>query len=436
MIHSMASHPDLTLAGALLGIAAILLTGALLGRLMTAVRQPMVVGEILAGMLFGPSVLGALPGRLEQHLLPADVRPLLSAVGQIGLILFMFLIGWDTRSGGQHDGRANSTIAGTVAGSSVLLSFGLGCAVAGPLYSDHASAGGHPVPRLAFILFLGAAMSVTAFPVLARIIAERNLTHTRIGALALACAAIDDLLAWLLLALVSAIVAGAGSTGLLQTGALTLAFAALMFGVVRPTLAIAFRRWGARRSPVLPILLVSGAFVSSYVTTWIGIHGIFGAFLFGVLLPPRMDRTVRRQAHELISSASTILLPVYFIVIGLSVDIAHLSGKNLVELAILLLVACTGKFAGSALPARLLGMSWRESSTIGVLMNVRGLTGIIILQQGVSLGVLDGPMFTMMVLAALVTTMLAGPLLSRTGPAHRPPVEPGQLERAPTPVGV
>ncbi|HET6209060.1 MAG TPA: cation:proton antiporter [Jatrophihabitans sp.] len=431
MIHSLASHPDLMLATALLGIGAMLLTGGVLGRLMAAIRQPVVVGEILAGIMFGPSVLGALPGHLEQQLLPNEVRPLLSGIGQLGLILFMFLIGWEFTAA---SGRGNAAIAGAVAGSSIVLSFGLGSAVGYPLYAGHASVAGHPVPRLAFMLFLGAAMSVTAFPVLARIISERGLANTRIGSLALACAAIDDLLAWLLLALVSAIVAGNGGAGLLQAGALSVAYAAVMFGLVRPALAAAFRRWGERHSPLLPLLLVSGAFVSAYATTWIGIHGIFGAFLFGIVLPRRMDRSVHEQARELLSSASTILMPVYFIVVGLSVDITHLSARNLAELAVILVVACTGKFAGSALPARLLGMSWRESRTVGLLMNVRGLTGIIILQQGISLGVLDGPMFTMMVLAALITTMIAGPLLPRNRTVPRQPAEPAQ--RARVPVGV
>jgi Kef-type K+ transport system membrane component KefB len=430
MIHSIASHPDLTLATALLGIAAILLVGGLLGRLMAAIRQPVVVGEIVAGIVFGPSVLGALPGHLEDHVLPADVRPLLSAVGQIGLLLFMFLIGWEFRTA---SGRGNTVIAGAVASSSIVLSFGLGSAVGYSLYAGHASVAGQPVSRPAFMLFLGTAMSVTAFPVLARIIAERGLANTRVGSLALACAAIDDLLAWLLLAVVSAIVAGNGSTGLLQVAALTLAYAAVMFGVVRPALAGAFRRWGDRHSPLLPVLLLSGAFASAYATTWIGIHGIFGAFVFGLVVPRGMDRTVRVPAREVLSSASTILLPVYFIVVGLSVDIAHLSVRNLAELAVILVAASTGKFAGSALPARLLGMSWRDSSTVGLLMNVRGLTGIIILQQGISLGVLDGPMFTVMVLAALITTMTAGPLLPRNPIVAQRPAEPGQ--RAPMPVG-
>jgi len=431
MIHSIASHPDLTLASALLGIAAILLTGSLLGQLMGTIGQPVVVGEVLTGIIFGPSVVGALPGHLDQHVLPADVRPLLSSVGQIGLILFMFVIGWEFSCG---PGRGVARIAGTVAGSSVLLSFGLGIAVAYPLYANHATAAGHPVPRLAFMLFLGAAMSVTAFPVLARIIAEQGLANTRIGSLALACAAIDDLLAWLLLAVVSAIVAGSGSTGLLQVAALSLAYAALMFAVVRPVLVAAVRRSGRHSSPVLPVLLVSGAFICSYATTWIGIHGIFGAFVFGIVLPRDMARPVRDHARGLIASVSTIALPVYFVTIGFSVDIAHLSARNLAELAAILTVACAGKVAGSAVPARLLGMTWRESGTVGVLMNVRGLTGIIILQQGVSLGVLDRPMFTMTVLAALVTTMMAGPLLARNKAVRQPPATPER--RTPMPVGV
>jgi Kef-type K+ transport system membrane component KefB len=282
---------------------------------------------------------------------------------------------------------------------------------------------GEVISRSAFMLFMGAAMSVTAFPVLARILTDNRITHTRVGSLALAGAAIDDVIAWCMLAYVSALVTADGDPGdLVQIAALSAVYVLVMFFVVRPLVALAFTRWaGPGHWRSLLIVLAAGAFLSAYATTWIGIHAIFGAFLFGFVMPREPVAEVTLHLREPLEHIGLVLLPVFFIVTGLSVDIGGLSGTQYLELAAIILVACAGKLIGAIIPARALGLSWGESRALGLLMNTRGLTELIILNAALSLGVLDGQMFTMMVIMALVTTALAGPLLARTGVLTPPP---------------
>lgn len=416
MIIAVAAPSEMTYAKALLCVAAILVVGAVLGRLVTRFGQPAVIGEMAGGIILGPSLLGLLPGDLTNVLFPPEVRPMLAIIAQVGLLLFMCLIGWEFEIGLVKNQRA---VATAVSVSSVVLSFGLGAALALVLYANHASAQGKDVPKLAFVLFLGAAMAVTAFPVLARVLIDRGLLSTKVGALALASAAVDDVLAWFLLAIVSAVVSAGDGGHLLRVVLLSCAYIVLMFVVVRPLLARVVRKLGrAGLSPSLLVLVVGGVFVSSYVTTWIGIHAIFGAFLFGFVLPREPAETLETTLRRPLVSMSTMLLPVFFIVAGLSVDIGQLTGREYVELLAMIVVACVGKLAGAILPARAFGMSWRDARGLGVLMNMRGLTGLIILNAGVSLGVLDTQMFTMMVITALVTTAMAGPLLP--GRSSRP----------------
>lgn len=407
---SLAQHSDLIIAAVMADIAIVLLAGTLLGRLVRHLRQPPVVGELIAGIALGPSLLGLLPGHLTQHVFPAEARPYLSAISQVGLLVFMFGIGWefDNRL---LDGRRGT--AGLISVTSIALAFGLGVGLAALLYSHHDTVNGHHTSLTAFSLFMGAAMSVTAFPVLARMLAEHRMMTSRVGALALASAAIDDVLAWCLLALVAAIVTAGGGVGdMVQIGVLSALYVAVMALVVRPLLAWLVRRWVGERVPsVFVIVLVSGLFLSSYATTWIGIHAIFGAFAFGFVMPREPFEVLTEGVKRPFDGISTVLLPVFFIVTGLNADISALSGRGVVELIAIILVACAGKLIGAAVPGRVAGMPWREAGTLGLLMNTRGLTGLIIINAGVSLGVLDGQMFTMMVLMALVTTALAGPLL-------------------------
>ena len=415
-MHSPASHTDLTLAVALACVALVLLLGFLLGGLARRLRQPAVIGEIAAGIILGPSALGLLPGDLTHRLFTADVRTMLSAIAQVGLLLFVFKISWEFERRLLHKRRA---AAAAVSVTSLVLPCALGAGLALMLYPQYSRVQDHVVSRAAFVLFVAAAMGVTAFPVLARLLTDSRLMHTKVGALALACAAVDDVLAWCLLALVSAIVTARGGGSLIQIVGLSIAYVALMYLGVRPLLAIGVRRLiRAGAAPYLLSILAGGVFLSSYVTTLIGIHAIFGAFLFGIIMPREpadiLDRHVRKPAD----TVSTLLLPVFFVLTGLSVDISGLSARDVLALAAIIAVACAGKFIGAVLPTRAFGMPWREAGTLGLLMNTRGLTELIILNVGVSLGVLDTPMFTMMVIMAMFTTALAGAML----PRHRDPV--------------
>jgi Kef-type K+ transport system membrane component KefB len=409
------------LAVALASVALILLLGFVLGGLARRLRQPRVIGEICAGIILGPSAIGLLPGDLTHRIFTIDVRTMLSAIGQTGLLLFVFKIGWEFDRGLLHKRRA---AAAAVSMTSIALSFALGAGLALVLYSRHSRVRDHVIPSTAFALFLGAAMAVTAFPVLARILTDSRMMHTKVGALALASAAVDDLLAWCLLALVSAIVTARGGGSLMQITGLSITYLAVMFLVVRPLLAILVRRFTrTRASPYLLSMLAGGVFLSSYATTLIGIHAIFGAFLFGIVMPREPADILQYEVRKPIDTVSALLLPVFFVVTGLGVDIGRLSATNFLELAAIIVVACAGKFLGAALPARAFGMPWQDAGTLGLLMNTRGLTELIILNAGVGLGVLDTPMFTMMVIMALFTTALAGPLLPRhQDPLNAPPL--------------
>lgn len=409
---SLAPPADLQLATMLAGIAIVLLTGVLLGSLAKRLRQPAVIGEILAGIALGPSLLGLLPGDLTHKLFPLVSRPMLSAVSQVGLLLFMFMIGWEFE---KRLLRPHRGVAAAVSLCSVGVAFGLGVAVAALLYPHHDHVAGHHISFLVFSTFMGAAMSVTAFPVLARILTDNRLTHTRVGTLALASAAVDDILAWCMLAYVSALVSSGGPSDLFQVLGLSLGYVVLMFAVIKPGLAKMVTFFAERQQwRHLLVVLCAGVFLSCYATTWIGIHAIFGAFLFGFIMPREPAVQLAEHLRKPLDHISLVLLPVFFIVTGLGVDINGLHAYQYVELTAIVTVACAGKLLGAVVPARLSGLSWRESRTLGLLMNTRGLTELIILNVAVNLGVLDSQMFTMMVIMALVTTALAGPLLPKS----------------------
>ncbi|MEU6219579.1 cation:proton antiporter [Streptomyces sp. NPDC047022] len=413
---AVVSPQDMNLAVMFADIGLVLLVGAGLGRLAQRLKQPAVVGEILAGILLGPSVLGLLPGHLTTRIFPAEVRTLLSAVSQVGLVLFMFVVGWEFE---KRLVRPHARLAASVSLSSIAVAFGLGIALAVVLYPHHSSVGGHEIPFSAFATFLGTAMSVTAFPVLARILSEHKLVGSRLGSLSLASAAIDDLLAWCLLAYVSALVSSHGDySDLARIGALSALYVAGMFLVVRPLVARLMWRWAAaERWSALLSVLCAGALASAWLTTWIGIHAIFGAFLFGFVMPREPALVLAQHVRKPLDNVSIVLLPVFFIITGLGVDLGSLTGGDYLALGAIVVVACAGKLVGAILPARLSGLSWREAKDLGLLMNTRGLTELIILNAAVSLGVLDGRMFTMLVIMALVTTAMAGPLLSPRTPA-------------------
>ncbi|MEV1007477.1 cation:proton antiporter [Streptomyces sp. NPDC049881] len=427
-----ATSPDMLTAVMLVDIALVLLAGILLGRLARRLRQPAVIGEITAGILLGPSLLGLLPGDLPQEIFPTDVRPLLNAVSQVGLVLFMFVIGWEFE---KRLIRPHARLAAGVSFSSIALAFGLGVALATLLHPDHSTVAGEHISFAAFALFMGTAMSVTAFPVLARILSDNRLLDTRVGSLALASAAIDDVLAWCLLAYVSAMVSADGDYGeLVRIAAFAVVYTLGMFLVVRPLLARLVWRWAAsERWAALLVVLSAGAMTSAWLTSWVGVHAIFGAFLFGFVTPREPAQLLAVHLRKPLADMSLVLLPVFFVVTGLGVDLGSLTSGDVLALVLIVTVACAGKLLGAIVPARVAGLGWRESKDLGLLMNTRGLTELIILNAGVSLGVLDGRMFTMMVMMALVTTVMAAPLLSARdtlagltpgGAGDRPPEPP------------
>ncbi|MFC1439470.1 cation:proton antiporter [Streptacidiphilus sp. N1-10] len=410
-------------------IAIVIAVCAVLTRLLRRLHQPPVIAEIAAGLLLGPSLLGMLPGDLPDRLFPADARLPLSAVANLGLALLMFLCGWELDS---RQLRSNTRNIGALAVLAMAVPFALGGGFAVLIRHQQAGPGVRPA---AFVLFLATAFSITAFPVLARILRDQGLTRTRIGGMAMTCAALCDVVAWCVLVLVTALAKSNGTAGFVQVLGLTAGFAAVLVLVVRPLLRRALARLNERGSDsALTAVILSGLLVSAFVTSWIGIHPIFGAFAFGLLMPRRTgaerglgDELTQRVGIPL-DRAAALLLPVYFVLTGLSVDVRKLGLSGLLLLVGALAVATVGKYLGAAVPARLSGLGGRDALAFGTLMNTRGLTEIVVLGIGRQLGLISAELFTVMVLVALLTTAQAGPLLRRfklTAPLPVPdPVRP------------
>lgn len=408
----------------LLQIALIIVFARSIGLVFRRFGQPQVVGEMAAGIVLGPSVLGwAAPG-LSATLFPPASLGQLSALSQVGLIAFMFLVGLEldpkVMRGRGHTALLTSQV-------SIVVPFCLGTALALYLY-----------PRLSddsvtftnFALFVGISMSVTAFPVLARILAERNLFHHPVGALALACAALGDVTAWCLLAaVVAAVRAGEGSTPLWLTIGGSALYAGLMIFVARPGLRWlqrVYERRGRVSQDLLGFVLLL-VLASAWTTEHLGIHALFGAFLVGAILPkdPAFVRAVTERIEDLVV---VLLLPLFFAFSGLRTSIALVSGTEAwLMTGLIILLAVAGKFGGSMIAARAGGMSWREAGAIGALMNTRGLVELVVLNLGLDIGVISPALFTMMVIMALVTTLMTKPLLELIYPARRFEAETGEF---------
>jgi Kef-type K+ transport system membrane component KefB len=398
---------------ATVGVAVVLLVSTALIPLFRRLRQPFVIAEISAGIALGPSVLGLLPGDLPDRIFPSDARTSLSAIAELGILLFMFLVGWQMNPD-EIVKRPGNVLA--VSLSSLALPLVLGSGAALWLYQNHATVDGQPVGKLAFVLFVGTAMAITAFPVLARIILEHRLQLSPVGRLSLACAAIGDVLAWCILAVGSAVAASSGVAHALTVLGLLVPYALLLRFAVRPLLNLLITRMtrNGEVSPHVFGLVAAGVLLSAYTTQLIGLDAIFGAFAFGLVMPRRSgDAALRARVQTPAEHITALLLPVFFVTTGLSIDITQLGGSGLIELLVICAIACIGKIVGASVPARLTGMSWRDAGVVGVLMNTRGLTELIILNAGVSMGILDQRMYTMMVVMALVTTAMAGPLVPR-----------------------
>lgn len=404
-------------------IAVILLCARLLGRALRLVGQPKVIGEMLAGIMLGPSLLGWLAPSLSTALFPAASLGFLNALSQIGLLFFMFLVGLELDPK-LIRGREHAVVIASHA--SIIAPFVLGAALALFLYPRLSD---DDVTFTGFALFMGAAMSVTAFPVLARILSERGLTRTRLGAIAIACAAVDDVTAWCILAAVVLIVRSADAPVSLpiMIGGSVL-FVLIMLTVVRRALArleTTYTKWGFlsqdRIAAVVFLVLVSG-----WITERLGVHAVFGAFLAGAVMP-KGEHFVRAFRDRFEDVMVVLFLPLFFAFTGLRTSVALISGDLWVYMALVLFVAVAGKLGGSALAARASGMSWRESLALGVLMNTRGLMAFVILNVGFDIGVISPALFAMLVLMALATTFMTTPMLEWIYPDRlhvRPVAEP------------
>ncbi|WP_158887110.1 cation:proton antiporter [Amycolatopsis anabasis] len=401
---------ETTLYRLLLAVAVIVSTAHGLGALAARLGQPRVIGELVAGLLLGPLVLGAVLPEVQGWVFPAQIGPALDVLAQLGVIFFMFLVGLELPLGTlRRDGRS----AVVLGHAGIALPFLAGAVLGLTLLERYRPANIGVVP---FVLFCGLALSITAFPVLARILAERGLHRTPVGALGLACAGIGDITAWCLLTFVIAEVRSDGAMGAVAgTVALTVLFGLMMAFVVRPLLAGWLRRFADREKAgnLVAMTLLVVILLSAWGTERIGVHAIFGAFVAGAVMP-RSSPPVRRFADRLEGLTMWLMLPLFFATVGLKTSVDGLGNAG-VWLAglVILVVAMVTKIVGTAVAGRFVGLERRASWSVGVMMNCRGLTELVVLNIGLSLGVIGPDLFAVLVLMALFTTAMTGPLLSR-----------------------
>ena len=395
-----------TLLHVLIALVVVIVAARALGAVFKKLHQPAVIGEVVAGIMLGPSLLGRVSPELSAQLLPPTVAPFLGVLAQVGVILYMFLVGLELNTALLRT-RTHASIA--VSHASIVTPFLLGALLAIYLYPRLSSS---DVPFTVFALFMGVSMSVTAFPVLARILTDRKMQRSRMGAIALACAAVDDVTAWCLLAFVVSITKAQPGHVFITVG-LTAAYLLVMLIVVRPGVAW-FVRWhdrrGELRQSTMAIVFV-GLLLSALTTELIGIHALFGAFLLGAMVPQdsALARDVMQKLEDIVV---VLLLPAFFAFTGMRTQIGLVSGLDQwLVCGLILLCASVGKFGGSAIAARLTGLGWRQSAALGVLMNTRGLMELIVLNVGLDLGVLSPTLFAMLVIMALVTTFATTPVL-------------------------
>lgn len=406
-----------------LAVAVIAVLARTCGVLARRVGQPAVLGEIVAGLILGPTVLSTLVPGVIHAFLPAAVLPNLSLLGQAGLVVFMFSVGLEVD---RDMLRLHGKVIGAASQAMMVVPFALGVVVAIPLYATFA---GHTAGIVPYALFVGTALSVTAFPVLARIVQESGLRDTRLGSMAMLCAAVCDVLAWCALAVVLAMTEAQGPWAVIRALALTAALCAVLV-VARPLLVALTGRYADAPVPgaVRLMLIVGLIFGLAAVTDKIGIHAIFGGFLAGLVLP-RDTLLLRPVTRQLGALNRALLLPVFFVSIGLQVNMWHAIARPAVLIggAVLLLVAIVGKLGGTAVVASAGGMPCRSALGLGALMNARGVTDIVVISTGLSAGVINGNGFTVLVMMALITTAMAGPALRWLGlwqPAAYPATAP------------
>ena len=392
----------------ILQIGTILIVARFVGWLFGKLHQPRVVGEMLAGILLGPSLLGWLAPNISSDLFPPDSLGHLNSLSLVGLLIFMFLVGLELDL---RQLRALGRAAVVTSQVSIIVPFILGSVFAVYLYPRLSDPS---VSFTGFALFMGAAMSVTAFPVLARILTERNMLRTRVGSVAITCAAVDDVTAWCILAGIVVIVrASSLELPVWLTVSGLAAFVLVMVLVVRPALRrleMVYEKRGKLTQDLIAIILLI-VLASGWITESLGVHALFGAFLAGVVMP-RHGELSRELSDKFEALIVVLLLPIYFALTGLRSSIFLISGAKMwVYCAVIIVLAVVGKWGGSMFSARLNGMSWRESAAVGILMNTRGLVELVILNIGLDLGILSPALFSIMVLMALVTTLMTTPLL-------------------------
>jgi Kef-type K+ transport system membrane component KefB len=395
-----------------LAIAVVVLFARLMGQAVARIGQPRVMGEVLAGIVLGPTLLGLVLPSVKDYLFPADIIPLLSGAADIGLAFFMFLVGLelDPRL---LKGRVAQTAL--VSNASIAVPMALGFAAAVPLFG---LLGPSDRPFIAFALFVGVSLSITAFPVLARMLMERRMMRRPIGALALAAAAMNDVSAWGLLAFASAVALAASTMHAALVMALAAIFCVVMFALARPLLGrVATAYDEAGHIPEAWIgAIFGGVLVSCFVTQQIGIAAVFGAFVMGLVMPRNasLSRALTMQVENFVVA---VLLPLFFVVVGLKTEVGLLDRPQMWLIALGLIgIAVVGKFGGAMMAGRLAGIRTRDAAALGALMNTRGLTELIVLNIGLELGIITSALFAMLVLMALVTTFMTAPLLSLIDP--------------------
>lgn len=410
-LHSMVENLQHPLAILLAQIVTIILVARLFGWFFRKIGQPSVIGEMIAGIVLGPSLVGMYFPEFSAALFPKESLGNLQFLSQIGLILFMFVIGMEldlkVLKNKAHD-------AVVISHASIVIPFALGLSLAYYIYHTFAPIG---VEFSSFGLFMGIAMSITAFPVLARIVQERGMQKTKLGTIAITCAAADDITAWCILAVVIAIVKAGSFTSALYVIGLAILYVIVMLKIVRPFLKRVGDLNSTRESlnkPVVAIFFIT-LLISAYAAELIGIHALFGAFLAGAIMPEN-NRFRNIFIEKVEDVAIIVLLPLFFVFTGLRTQIGLLNDPALWKITgLIIAVAVVGKFFGSALAAKFVGQSWKDSLAIGALMNTRGLMELVVLNIGYDLGVLSTEIFTMMVIMALVTTFMTGPALDFIG---------------------
>jgi Kef-type K+ transport system membrane component KefB len=390
----------------LLALVVILIAARVVGAIFRTLHQPQVMGEVVAGILLGPSFFGWLAPGLASQVLSASVAPYLAVISQVGVVLYMFLVGLELDSNLLRQ-RTKSSIA--ISHASILVPFLLGGMLALWLYPRY---GTRNVSFTVFALFIGVAMSVTAFPVLARILTDRGMQKSQLGVIALACAAVDDVTAWCLLATVVA-VARAETGNLLFTLATTVGFIIFVLVIIRRGALWLVRKRAEKGQTTLDMFAIvfAALLMAALVTERIGIHALFGAFLVGTLIPhdSALARDIRDKCEVLVV---VLLLPMFFAFTGMRTKIGLLNGtRHWLACFLIIAVAALGKFGGSFLAARLTGSDWREAASLGVLLNTRGLMELIVLNVGLDLRLLSPALFTTFVVMAIVTTLATTPIL-------------------------